>query len=161
MAKTEIRYVNRPSRYLVYLPSGTATDYWSFCAEKGCDWETELTNLSGVLDAPAILRFVPGAGSPTCAAGVELAAHPGNAVPADYVVCELPACDMVEFCSGPLADPSRFGEALAELKTAAECFDPKGDGYAFDPALAPGYNYGVRPDCGARMAFAVRRIAPK
>ena len=37
--------VERPKRKLMLLRSANASDYWSFCQEKGCDWNGLLNSI--------------------------------------------------------------------------------------------------------------------
>lgn len=151
-------FVARPKRRLVYLPSAKASDYFSFCAEKGCSWETLLGGVEAAFDTPAILRFAPGTGVPACAAGVEVPLA-FSAVPTGYEIRLLEPCEMLYFQSEPFDRPELFGSAIMEVQRAWSRFDPRPYGYAYAPELAPEFNFGASPERGARLAVPVRRLS--
>ena len=49
--------VNRPKRQLIYLISKSATDYFSYCEEVGCEWEGLLNSIHEKFDTAALINL--------------------------------------------------------------------------------------------------------
>ena len=49
--------VERPKRKLLFLRSVNATDYFSFCEEKGCEWDGLLNSIPEKFDTAALLEL--------------------------------------------------------------------------------------------------------
>ena len=70
-----ITVVNRPKRKLMIMRAKRAYDYWSFCEEKGCQWEGLFNSIQCKLDKAAIIELrdtLVLEGTSKCATGVEL-----------------------------------------------------------------------------------------
>lgn len=154
--------VSRPKRKLMLLRSEKATDYWSFCEEKGCGWTgllnsiPEKLDLSGLVELP---KHLVKPGTSAVGAGVELPGdYDAKKVPQGYELLELEPCEMLVFQTEPYEDEQAFCEAIDAAQEAAGRYDPKAYGfeYAFD--AAPKFNYGADTWMGAKIAVPVRRV---
>ena len=148
----------RPARKLITLYSETGTDYWSFCQEKGCDWEGLLLSVRGRLDIPALVTLPPNlvpVGKAVAAVAVEVPASYSGEIPEGYAVIDLPAGEMIYFQSPPYHDEEVFADAIGAVFAAYESYDPALFGYAFATDTLPVFNFGAFADKGARIAIPV------
>lgn len=153
--------MQRPERKLIVLYSTTGTDYWSFCQEKGCDWEGLLLSVKGRLDIPALVTLPPSMvpqGKAVAAVAVEVPADYSGEVPEGYELVTLPAGEMIYFQSPPYHDEEVFADAINAVFAAYESYDPALYGYAFTTDTQPVFNFGAFADKGARIAVPVRRL---
>ena len=153
-------FTHRPRRKLIVLHSETGTDYWSFCQEKGCDWEGLLLSLPERLDTPAFLSLPPALIPPGCAlgaVGVEVPRDFAGEVPAGYVVIDLPEGDVLYLKSEPYENENDFPKMIGAVFAAYESFEPEREGFAFDETL-PVMNFGASCEGGARLAVMLRRL---
>lgn len=153
--------VNRPKRKLIYLPSKTAKDYFSYCEEVGCDWEGLLNSISEKFDTASLLDlpdFLEEKGMSKIASGVEVPLEYNKPLPDGYKVSELPECIMLYFQSEPYENPDDFGNRIGQVFKAIECYNFEGYGYKLAKEIAPSLNFGAKPEIGARIAVPVVKI---
>lgn len=153
--------IERPQRKLMLQRSVKATDYWSYCEEKCCDWVGMLNSLPGRLDIAAILELPPQLvrlGTSPVAAGVELPMEYGGDVPGGYEVITLPPCTMLYFQTGPFENEEDFGAQIGAVSQAMQAYQPERFGYAYAPELAPRFNFGADAANGAKQAVPVRKL---
>ena len=89
--------VNRPKRKLIYLPSKSATDYFSYCEEVGCDWEGLLNSIPEKFDTASLIDlpdFLVDEDISKVAAGVEVPIDYDKPLPGGYKIAELEECTM-------------------------------------------------------------------
>lgn len=152
--------VERPKRKLMFLRSVNASDYWSFCQEKGCDWNGLLDSIPEKFDTAAILGlppFLQKAGFSPVAAGVELPADYDGKIPEGYELADLPPCTLLYFQTEPFEREEDFGMAIGCAFRAAERYDYEKFGYERAPDAAPFYNFGAEAAKGAAIAVPVRK----
>lgn len=150
----------RPARKLMLLYSKTGVDYWTFCQEKGCDWEGLLLSIPERSDLPAFLSLPPGmipAGCAEGAVGVELPADYAGELPEGYALAELPEGEILYFQSPPYESEESFPEAIKAVFDAYEAYDVAAYGYAFDTQSRPVQNFGAFAEKGARIAVPVKK----
>ena len=153
--------IERPQRKLMLQRSVKATDYWSYCEEKCCDWVGMLNSLPGRLDIAAILELPPQLvrlGTSPVAAGVELPMEYGGDVPGGYEIITLPPCTMLYFQTGPFENEEDFGAQIGAVSQAMQAYQPERFGYAYAPELAPRFNFGADAANGAKQAVPVRKL---
>ncbi|MCL2840790.1 MAG: AraC family transcriptional regulator [Defluviitaleaceae bacterium] len=153
-----VQAVTRPDRKLILLRSENATDYFSFCSEKGCDWEGLLNSISEKFDNAAILELPPKFmknGTSTCAAGVEVPYDFNKSLPEGYEMLDLPQCTMLYFCGMPFENEEDFGKAIDVVMESIETYRAELYGYAFSDDVAPKFNFGAANKVGAKMAVPV------
>lgn len=153
-------FVPRPVRKLILMHSNTGVDYWSYCREKGCDWEGLLLSIRERMDSPAFLSLPPAMIPKGCAegaVGIEVPQNYTGEIPEGYVLADLPAGEMLYFQSQPYEPEDAFPEAIQSVFDAYEHYDAAIYGYAFDTNRLPVFNFGAFPDKGARIAVPVKK----
>lgn len=154
--------VSRPKRKLMLLRSEHATDYWTFCEEKGCDWTGLLNSIPEKLDISGLIelpRQLVKPGTSAVGAGVELPAdYDGKKVPAGYELIDLEPCEMLYFQTEPYEDEEAFCVAIDAAQRAYARYDPSRYGLAYAFERAPKFNYGADTTMGAKLSMPVVRI---
>ena len=153
--------VERPARKLILVRSITATEYFSFCEEAGCDWEGIFNSIPDKFDTAALLTLPPNLikpGTGDTASGVEVPIGYNKPVPDGCDVIELPPCAMLYFQGSPFVDENDFGAAIGTLWEIMDTYDPTLYGWQYAPELAPYFNFGAAAITGARMARPVFKI---
>ena len=152
--------VHRPRRRAAILRAKHAVDYWSFCEECGCEWESVLNSLPGKFDTAALLTLPQALAKDgcSCAAGVEVPEDCTAPLPEGYEYIALPPCDMLYFQSLPFEREEAFGVAIGNVMRAAAQYDPAPIGYAYDAGAGPRFNFGASAASGAKLAVPVRRL---
>ncbi len=153
--------LQRPARRLVYLPSHHASDYFSFCEEKGCEWEKVLNAFPAKMDTAALLTLPPGLveeGESSIAAGIELPLNGAEVIPDGYRTVQLPACMMLYFQTEPFEREEDFGMAISDAFAALRRYDAQRYGYRYAYDRAPVFNFGAAAAVGARLAVPVEKI---
>lgn len=151
---------HRPRRRAAILFGKSATDYFSFCEEMGCDWEGLLNSIPVKMDTAALLTLPANMarGGCDCAAGVEVPEDYNAPLPDGYEYISLPPCDMLCFQSAPFENEDDFGIAIGNVIEAIAHYDPTPLGYAFDAEAGPRFNFGATAITGAKLAVPVRKL---
>lgn len=150
--------VNRPKRQLIYLISKSATDYFSYCEEVGCEWEGLLNSIHEKFDTAALINlpdFLQEKGISKVAAGVEVPLDYEKPLPEEYKVAELPECVMLYFQSEPYDNPDDFGKYIGQVFKAIDNYNFEHYGYMPAYDIAPSLNMGADTKTGARIAIPV------
>lgn len=151
----------RPRRKLIFLPSKKATDYFSFCEEKGCEWEGFMNSIFEKFDTGALIELpdslVEG-GFSKIAVGVEVPLDFDKILPVEYKVAELCECIMLYFQTEPYENAEDFPKAIGSAYKALEKYNPELYGYKYAYDIAPSFNFGADPSMGARLAVPVIKI---
>ena len=137
MQKTKIiflRVVKRPERKVLIRRGVKANDYWSYCAEVGCDvWDT-LSAMPSLLGEPVCLwlpeRLVE-AGTGVYVQGVEEPCDFAGEIPDGFDVISLPESEYLMFQGEPFEEEN-FAEAIEEVHSAIERYDLSALGYCRD-----------------------------
>ena len=154
--------VSRPKRKLMLLRSELATDYWSFCEEKGCEWTGLLNSIPEKLDISGLIelpRHLVKPGTSAVGAGVELPAdYDAKKVPAGYELIDLEPCEMLYFQTEPYEDEDAFCVAIDAAQRAYARYEPSRYGLAYAFERAPKFNYGADTTMGAKLSLPIVRI---
>ena len=153
--------VDRPKRKLIYLPSKSASCYFSYCEEVGCGWEGLLNSIPEKFDTAAILdlpEFLHEKGFGSTAAGVEVPYDYDKPLPEGYKVAELSECTMLYFQSEPFENSDDFGAYIGQVFKAKENYSIERYGYKTASDIAPAFNFGAEPETGARIAIPVIKL---
>ena len=156
-----VTMVQRPARKLVLLRSTTATEYFSFCEEVGCDWHGMLDSIPEKLETSALLTLPKALVKPNTSAtagGVEVPADYVKPIPDGYEIIDLPPCAMLVFQGMPFENEADFGDAIGIVFEAIDHYKPEVYGYRFDENAAPRFNLGATAETGARMMVPVKAI---
>ncbi len=134
-----VQVVERPARKVLLKRGIQAEDYFQYCEEVGCDIWPVLTSVKEALYEP-VGMWLPGhlirEGTSRYVQGVELPLDYDGTVPEGYELMSLPPCMMMIFQGEPY-DDSDFMDAIGEIWSHIEKFDPTIYGYRWDPEAAP------------------------
>ena len=162
-----VTVVERPARKLILIRSKTADDYWSYCAEMGCDTFDLLNSIPERFETAALLTFPPELtkeGTAKIAVGVEVPSNYAKPLPESCDIIDLPPTKMLYFQGAHHEDGEYFGEALDVIRNAIDNYDLKTYGYKFAPSVAPRFNFGTGTfDSGsainsAKMAVPIANV---
>ena len=153
--------VERPARRLLLKSGVRAEDYFAYCREEGCDIWGVLCSVKEALYEP-VGMWLPDslrpAGTSLYAQGVELPADWAGEVPEGFDLIDLAACTMMVF-QGPRYDEDDFREAIGEVWTALESYDPTLYGYEWATDAAPRMQLAPMGSRGYIELRPVRKIA--
>lgn len=131
--------VERPKRKLLLKYAKTATDYFAYCNEVGCDIWGILVSVKEALYEPVgcwlPLSLRP-AGAGEYAQGVEVPFDYSGEVPGGFDLIDLPACLMMIFQSEPYDDDA-FEKAIGTMWAHIPKFNPQVYGYEWANEDAP------------------------
>lgn len=153
--------VHREKRKLILMYSQKATDYFSFCAEKSCDWEGLLNSNPIKMDTAAILElpdFLCKDGFGKIACGIEVPIDFNGTIPDGYETVELPECDMLYFQSPPYENEDDYSAMIDLVNDAISKFDCKLYDFEIRNDLAPRFNFGAQKEIGARYAIPINKL---
>ena len=130
-----ITIVEKPERKAIIKRGRTATDYWSYCMEVGCDVWGILTSIKSISNEP-ICMWLPQKlikeGTGEYVQGVEVALNYNGEVPAGFEEIILPAAKYIMFQGEPFEEED-FEQAIKEIWDAEKKYDPSSLGLSFDP----------------------------
>lgn len=134
-----VQVVERPARKAMVKFSQKATDYFTYCAEVGCDvWEV-LSSIREALYEPVGMWMPPALrriGTGEYMQGVEVPLSYDGEVPKGYDLIELPACRMMVFQGPPFADED-YEDAIGNLWEVMKTYDPKLYGFTWADSDGP------------------------
>jgi len=152
--------VERPARKVLMKRAATATEYFTYCGEAGCDVWGVLTSIKEAMYEPIGMwlpaHLVP-AGTSVYVQGVEVPLDYDSGVPEGYELVELPPCKMMVFQGQPYNDED-FCEVIEELSEAIDAFDPKIYGYEWADEEAPRFQLAPMGYRGYIEARPVRAV---
>lgn len=134
-----IQIVDRPARRLILKRGKTATHYFEYCEEVGCEVWGELCSIKNALYEPVGMWMPENLrpeGTSVYTQGVEVSLDWNDDIPEGFDIIELPPCKMLIF-QGPPYDDEKFMEAIDELWKQTENYNPEIFGYEWDDAVAP------------------------
>ena len=129
-----IKVVDKPERKVIVKRGVTATEYWSYCNEVGCDVWGTLTSVKSISGEPVCLwlpKKLIEDGTSEYVQGVEVACDYDGKIPDGFDVITLPAASYLMFQGEPFAEED-FGAAIEELQAAIKKYDPSVIGYRWD-----------------------------
>jgi len=129
--------IERPKRKVLISRAKTATEYFKYCEEVGCDpWGT-LTSVKEALYEPAgfwLPKNLIKEGTSQYVQGVEIPLDYDNEVPEKFEIIELPESQIMIF-QGPTYDDNYFEKHVSETMQAIKEFKPELYGYAYDETM--------------------------
>lgn len=156
-----IEPLQKPARRLIYLPSLQGEDYFSYCEEKGCDWEPFFNEIPEKLDRAALVTFPPGVDLgeySKVASGVEVPLTYDATLPEGFFMMDLPQEDMLCFLSDPYEAEEDFFPAIDAVFEAIEHYDHEKNGYRPSQGPSPQFNFGSTEDKRARICLPVQTV---
>ena len=129
-----IQVIHKPARKVICKRGVKAGDYFSYCAEVGCDVWGMLLSMDSLCGEPVCL-WLPEAykkpGTSTYVQGVEAADDYSGSVPAGFDVISLPVADYLMFQGEPYAEEN-YCDAICVVQKAMANYDPSVAGYVWD-----------------------------
>lgn len=159
-----VTVIEKSARKLVLKRGIKSTDYFSWCAEIGCDaWEL-MSTITPALDKVAFVKLPPHLvikGTSKAACAIEVSLDFDSYIPEGFDIIELPAHLMMLFQGAPYENEEWYGEAHSELRRAIKNYVPELYGYEFAKHSAPHFYYGTSAKTGCREMIPVRPLLSK
>jgi AraC-like DNA-binding protein len=134
-----IQILERPRRKLLFLPGKSATHYFAYCEELGCDVWDDLKKIREAIHEPMGL-WMPDSlrpeGTSIYVMGVELPADYAGPVPEGHRIIDLAPGKMLVFQGEPFEDKD-FEQAINSLWDVMNRYDPHVIGYEWADEDAP------------------------
>ena len=129
-----IQRVEKPARKVIIKRGKTATEYFTYCEEVGCDVWGLLCSIKSITNEPVCLwlpkHLIP-EGTSQYVQGVEVALDFDGQIPEGFDVIELPKCQYMMFQGEPFAEEN-FEEAILQMWEAIKKYNPEAAGYRWD-----------------------------
>lgn len=129
-----VQVVEKPARKVIIKRGITATHYWTYCEEVGCDVWGLLTSIKSISGEPVCL-WLPQAyirpGTSQYVQGVEVAPDYAGEVPEGFEVIELSAAKYLMFQGEPFAEED-YEAAISQVQEAIARYQPSVIGYTWD-----------------------------
>ena len=129
-----VQIVEKPARKVVIKRGKTATEYFQYCEEVGCDVWGLLCSMKSINGEPVCL-WLPEQyireGTSAYVQGVEVALDFDGQIPEGFDVIELPKCKYLLFQGEPFEEET-FGEAIQQVWDAIKKYNPESIGYVWD-----------------------------
>ena len=129
-----VQVVEKPERNVIIKRGKTATHYFEYCEEVGCDVWGLLCSIKSISGEPVCLWLPPQhvlPGTSEYVQGVEVSTDYAGQIPDGFDVIKLPKCKYLMFRGEPFAEEN-FEDAIREVWTAIEKYDPSVVGYDWD-----------------------------
>lgn len=129
-----LQIINKPARKVIIKRGVSATEYWSYCEEVGCDVWGLLQSIPSIGGEPVCL-WLPEAyqkeGTSQYVQGAEVPLSYDGIIPEGFDMIELPASSYLMFQGEPFEEED-YCLAINEVKAAADKYDPAVIGYSWD-----------------------------
>ena len=129
-----IQVIDKPERKVIIKRGKTATEYWSYCEEVGCDVWGMLVSMKSLCGEPVCL-WLPKEyikpGTSTYVQGVEVPEDYNGEIPDGFDIIELPASKYLMFQGEPFKE-EEFEQAITDVRDAEKKYDPTFIGYHWD-----------------------------
>ena len=134
-----VQVIERPARKILIKRAQTASEYFAYCQEVGCDVWGILTSVKEALYEPIGMWLPPKlrpAKSSEYVQGVELPLNWSGAIPEGFELVEFGPALMMVFQGEPYQDDD-FQEAVGTMMAKIDRFDPQLYGFSWDTNAAP------------------------
>lgn len=126
--------IEKPARKALIKRGVRASDYFAYCEEVGCDVWGLLTSIKSISGEPVCI-WLPASyiapGTSEYVQGVEVPVDYDGVIPDGFDVIELHAAKYLMFRGEPFAEED-YCEAIEQVQSAMEKYDPALIGYAWD-----------------------------
>ena len=131
-----VQVIEKPERNVIIKRGKNAKHYFEYCEEVGCDVWGLLCSIKSISGEPACLwlpsqHILPGTSE--YVQGVEVSNDYSGTIPDGFDMIKLPKCKYLMFRGEPFEEEN-FEDAIGEVWTAIEKYDPSIIGYAWDKA---------------------------
>lgn len=129
-----IQLIEKPARQVIIKRGQTATDYFAYCEEVGCDVWGLLTSIKSISSEPVCL-WLPSVyqkpHSSQYVQGVEVPCDYDGIVPDGFDMIAFPAGKYLMFQGEPF-DEGDYCKAISQVQNSARQYDPSIIGYCWD-----------------------------
>lgn len=139
-----VQIIERPIRKAIIKRAKTATEYFTYCEEVGCDVWGMLTSVKEALNEPMGIWLPKSLIKPNTSLyvqGVEVPENYQGIVPEGFDIIDLPACELVIFQGEPYDDQD-FRSQIGFVMESIEKYNPAVYGFSYDPN---GYRFQYEP----------------
>ena len=129
-----IQIMEKPARKVILKRGKTATEYFGYCEEVGCDVWGLLCSMKSISGEPVCLwlpEHLISEGTSQYVQGVEVPVDFVGQIPEGFDIIELPKCNYMMFQGEPFEEEN-FGEAIQQVWDAIKKYNPQSMGYAWD-----------------------------
>ena len=129
-----VQVVEKPARKVIIKRGITATEYFQYCEEVGCDVWGLLCSMKSISGEPVCLwlpKHLIREGTSQYVQGVEVPLDFDGQIPEGFDVIELPNCKYMMFQGEPFAEED-FEEAILQMWDAIKKYRPETVGYCWD-----------------------------
>jgi AraC-like DNA-binding protein len=155
-----VQVIERPERKFLCKRAKTATEYFGYCEEVGCDVWGLLTSVKEALYEP-VGAWMPEnmrpEGTSEYVQGVELPIDYSGNVPDGFELVDLPACKLMVFQGQPY-DDADFENAIDDMWDVMKNYKPEIYGFKFAPEDAPRIQLAPQGYRGYIEALPVRSV---
>lgn len=131
-----IQVIDKPKRKVIIKRGKTATGYWEYCEEVGCDIWGVLVSMKSLCGEPVCL-WLPKEyikpGTSEYVQGVEVSEDYSGEIPDGFDIIELPAAQYLMFQGEPFLEED-YEQAITDIWEAEKKYDPSIIGYQWDSA---------------------------
>lgn len=129
-----IQLIHKPERKVLIKRGETASEYFTYCEEVGCDVWGLLASMQSISGEPVCL-WLPEQyrkpGTSEYVQGVEVPVNYSGEVPEDFDVITLPEADYMMFRGEPFEEED-YCQAIEEVQASMKKYDPSLTGYIWD-----------------------------
>ena len=129
-----VQIIEKPARKVILKRGKTATEYFGYCEEVGCDVWGLLCSMKSISGEPVCLwlpEYLIPEGTSRYVQGVEVPMDFDGQIPEGFDIIELPKCNYMMFRGEPFEEEN-FGEAIQQVWDAIKKYNPQSMGYAWD-----------------------------
>lgn len=156
-----IQLIKKPERKVIIKRGQTATEYFKYCEEVGCDVWGVLCSMQSLCGEPVCL-WLPEKlrdGKSEYVQGVEVSVDYSGVIPEGFDVISLPECDYLMFQGEPFAEED-FEDAIRSMWENEKKYDPSILGFVWDKEN-PRYQLEPRGERGYIELLAVKQLSIK
>ena len=129
-----VQIVEKPARKVIIKRGKTATEYFQYCEDVGCDVWGLLCSMKSISGEPVCLwlpKHLIKDGTSEYVQGVEVPLNFDGQIPESFDIIELPKCKYMMFQGEPFAEED-FEEAIGQVWEAIKKYNPETVGYRWD-----------------------------
>lgn len=129
-----IQVIDKPKRKVVLKRGKTATEYWKYCEEVGCDVWGVLVSMKSLCGEPVCLWLPKEYIKPRTSEyvqGVEVPEDYCGEIPDGFDIIELPQSKYLMFQGEPFKE-EEYEQAITDIWEAEKKYDPTVIGYRWD-----------------------------
>lgn len=129
-----IQVIDKPKRKVILKRGKTATEYWKYCEEVGCDVWGVLVSMKSLCGEPVCLclpkEYIK-PGTSEYVQGVEVPEDYCGEIPDGFDIIELPQSKYLMFQGEPFKE-EEYEQAITDIWEAEKKYDPTVIGYRWD-----------------------------